>query len=351
MPTLLKNQGAKSRNPQILQGNESNVYINKNEYFFYSNNPEALYSQHMADNGKYLNCVTVSGNGQIYTWHSNQTGQSIKNCILIYNPNSYAVQVKVTNYGLTDDATQTHSDADAWESYYNGQNTSVTVAAGGFANLFLRTIGNNHHFGIVARANIVRSGTSTSASVTLYDLAYFTNSGSANSFATAEPLSKKRARGKGSGFYTTIQFPQLSPTNTDGVGYTIASKYVAAVPDTYNDSFNGVDCSYITDPSGSTTGYLQGAFGQQFQITIPIKNTTGVARKFRIIIGSRGGKAFPFVNYNGGFAKYDPAIDKMTYVDVIETDTIPNNGMTTITFSTLVTAMSSSPYFIGVRTI
>lgn len=351
MPTLLKNQTSVSRSPQILQGNESNVYINKNEYFFYSNNPEGLLSQHMADNGKYLNCVTVSGNGQIYTWHANQTGKTINNCILIYNPNSYAVQVKVTNYGLTDDSTQGKPDADAWEKYYNGQNTSVTVAAGGFANLFLRAIGSNHHFGIVARANIVRSGTNTAASVTLYDLAYFTNSGSANSFAEAEPLSKKRARGKGTGFYTTIQFPQLAPTNKAGVGCTIASKYVATIPNTYNDSFNGVDCSYITDPSVSTTGYLQGAFGQQFQITIPIKNTTGVARKFRIMIGSRGGIVFPFVNYNGGFAKYNTPISKMEYVDVIETDTIPNNGTTTITFSTLVTAMSNAPYFIGVRTI
>jgi len=156
MATLLKSQEAVSRSPQVLSGNESNVYINKSEFFFYSNSPESLYARHMADNGKYLNYVTVSGNGQIYTWHANRTNQTIKNCILIYNPNSYDVQVKITNYGLTDDATQKESDADAWEKYYNGQSTSVTVKAGKYANLFLRSIGSNHHFGIVARANIVK---------------------------------------------------------------------------------------------------------------------------------------------------------------------------------------------------
>jgi len=167
----------------------------------------------------------------------------------------------------------------------------------------------------------------------------------------ADPISSKRARGKGAGFYTTIQFPQLAPTNTNGVGCTIASKYVATISNTYNDSFNGVDCSYITDPSGSTTGYLQGAFGQQFQITIPIKNTTGTARKFRIMIGSRGGVAYPFVNFNGGVAKYIKSISAMTYVDVIETDMIPNGNSAIITLSTVITSMANGPYFIGARTV
>lgn len=351
MAVLLQNQAKQIRTPQVLTASTSNVYLNKSEYLFYSNSPEMLDSTDMADNGKFLNRASVSGNGQIYTWHANGTGRTINSCILIYNPNAYAVTLKVTNYGLTNDSTQSQPDVIAWEKYYNGQSTSVTVAAGGYGNLFLRTIANGNHFGTVARVNIVKQGTATAAAVTLFDLAYFSNSGNAQSFATPDAATTKRTRGKGAGFYTTITLPTLSPTNTDGIGCSFGSKKIGTLANTYDDSFYGADCSVIEDPSGMTSGPLQGAYGQQFQMTIPIKNTTSIARKFRVFIGSRGGVAFPFVNFAGSYAKYTNRIENKYYVDVIETDTIASGSTELVTLSTVITAMSDAPFFIGVRTI
>jgi len=92
-----------------------------------------------------------------------------------------------------------------------------------------------------------------------------------------------------------MTFPVLSPTTSAGHACSIGAT---------SSSFSGAECSYITDPSGSTSGPLQGAFGQQLNITIPIKNVTGSARKFRIFIGSIGEGSYPFVNYAGGISYY-----------------------------------------------
>jgi hypothetical protein len=70
----------------------SSLYVGGG-WFFYSNNPESVYSDDLADNGRWLNRTTVWGSGHIYTWHSNQTGGTINNCILIYNPNTFDIKV------------------------------------------------------------------------------------------------------------------------------------------------------------------------------------------------------------------------------------------------------------------
>ena len=340
MATLLTNlrrEDAVSRSPQLLTSGGS-ASINTNEFFFYSNSPESFDTEALADSGKFLNSVSnLSGTGQIYTWHRNQTGSSIKNWLLFYNPNSYQVTVNVTNYGLTSISDGT--DLNAWKDYYDGNSTSLTIAAGGYANMFLRTIPNNYCFGIIARATIVRSGTSTPAGVTIWDLAYTNNSGNATGFATKEGTTK--ARGSGAGFYTTINAPTLSPANsTNGVGFTIGK---------YSDTFNGNDCSYITDPSGETSGRLAGAYGQQFYVNLPIHNSSSSAKTYRIFIGSTGGGSFPFVYLNGSIAKLTGnAIDAFKYIDVIE-ETVPANQTKTISFSTVVAAMASTPYVIGAR--
>ena len=339
MATLLTSESAVSRSPQLLTSGGS-ASINTNEFFFYSNSPENFSSNALADSGKFLNRVSnLSGTGQIYTWHTNQTGNTIKNCLLFYNPNSYQVTVNVTNYGLTSISEGT--DLNAWKDYYDGNSTSLTIAAGGYANMFLRTIPAGYCFGIVARATIVRSGTSTPAGVTIWDLAYIdsSKSGNATGFATKEGTTK--ARGSGAGFYTTINAPTLSPTNsTNGVGFTIGAD---------TDTFNGNDCSYITDPSGATSGRLAGAYGQQFYVNLPIHNSSSSAQTYRIFIGSTGGGSFPFVYLNGSIAKLTGnAIDAFKYIDVIE-ETVPANQTKTVSFSTVVAAMASTPYVIGAR--
>lgn len=342
MPTLLTNQSPVERSPQIITSGSGTASLNTSEFFFYSNSPETLLNSALADNGKFLNKVSVSGAGQIYTWHQNRTGATINNCILIHNPNPYAVKVSVTNYGLTNTSNTGLPDAYAWESYYNGQSTSCTVPASGYGNLFLSSVPAGRNFAIVARVNITKSGTSTVASVTMYDLAYITNSGNATAFAAADPSTTLRARGKGAGFYATLNFPVVAPTVGTPKGYKFAAT---------SGFFSGAECSNIIDPSGSTSGPLEGGVGQQFFVTIPVKNTTGSARKFRIFIGSNGGYSYPFVNFLGETAKYTNGAEDHNYFDVIETDMIANGATATIQFSTVVTALASTPYFVGVRAL
>lgn len=345
MPVLLTNQEAVQRTLTPLSpspGFTGTAELNTSEFFFYSNSPETLDSSDLADNGKFLNRVSVTGRGQIYTWHHNNVGRTIKNSILIYDSNSFPVKVSVSNYGKTNTSNTGAPDVDAWKSYYDGTSTSVTVAAGGYGNLFLTDIPNRNNFGIIARVNVTNSNTSAAATVTMFDLAYISNSGGGTAFATPDPASSKRLRGLGKGFYAYLQFPTLTPTNTTGCGITIAAK---------TDFFSGDDCSYITDPSGAFSDLLAGAYGQQYNITVPIKNTTGTTRKFRIFIGSRGGNCFPFVNFGNGIASYKSAAAALHYRDVIETDSIGNGATTSISFSTVVTALASTPYLIGARTI
>jgi hypothetical protein len=124
-----------------------------------------LDSGDLADSGRFLNRVTnLQGTGQIYTWHENKAGSTIKNCILVYNPNSYAIKINITHQGFTINSGT--SDTNAWESYYTGTSSSLTVNANGYGNLFLRDIPNARCFGIIARVTIVRNGTTTPAPVT-----------------------------------------------------------------------------------------------------------------------------------------------------------------------------------------
>ena len=44
-------------------------------------------------------------------------------------------------------------------------------------------------------------------------------------------------------------------------------------------------------------------------------------------------------------------LENKYYVDVIETDTIASGSTELVTLSTVITAMSDAPFFIGVRTI
>ncbi len=339
MATLLTGQTGVSRSPQILTSGGS-AGLNTNEFFFYSNSPETLDSTDLADAGCFLNKVTnLQGTGQIYTWHENGVGSTIKNCILVYNPNNYDIKINITNQGLTLN-NNWGSDADAWASYYSGTSSSLTVSSNSYGNLFLRDIPNGYCFGIVARITVVKNGTTTPAPVTLWDLVYTSNSGGGSAFATADPTSTLRARGKGAGFYTTVTCPSITPLDTNGIGITLGAS---------SDTFLGNDCSTITDPSGSTSGKLQGAYGQQFSVTVPIKNSSSTSKTYRIFIGSIGGGSYPFVNYAGTTVKYTSKVTAFKFVDVLE-QVVPANTTTNVTFSMVITAMASTPYVVGVRT-
>jgi hypothetical protein len=343
MATLLSNQSAVARNPVIQPKGTSTVSFNTSsyKYFFYTDNPEAVTTACLADNGKWLNRASVNGNGQVYTWHQNKTGSTINMCLLIYNPNTYGITLNVTNYGTTR-SSSVIPDSAAWANYMAGQSTSTTVAAGGYGTLFLASVPNNYVYGILARINITNSSTGASASATFYDLAYISNSGGATA---AAPVSGSTVRGKAPSHYTTINFAALTPpTGVNGVGYTIGAAY---------DTFSGSDMAYVTDESGQASGSILGCYGQQIIVNLPITNTTGTARNFRIFIGTQAspGKAFPFASIGGSSITYTSGINAGLVRDVIDTGTIANNSTTTVSFTTAVPAVSSTAYIIGVRAV
>lgn len=346
MATLLKNQTAVARTLSPTTTGTGSVYLNPNEFIFYSNNPEEVTSTSLADSYKFLSReYNLGGPGQIYVWHHNNTGLQITHTLLLHNPNSYAVSVKVSNYGLTNTSNTGMPDTDAWVDYYNGLNQTIDIPANSYGHLFTRFIANGNNFGIVARVNIVRKdNASVPAKITIFDLAYRLNESSANSFALTDPATELRRRGQGKGFYCTMTFPTTAPTNTTGIGYSYAA--------TANTFFGGKELPFIQDAGGSAaaTGNLEGGYGMQFNITIPIRNSTSTNQTYRIFIGSRAGNCIPFVNFNGDFAKYNNIIrDGFKYSDVIETDVIAPGQTKSYTFSTVVPALSDTPYMVGVR--
>lgn len=226
---------------------------------------------------------------------------------------------------------------------------SVQVSAGGYGNLFVGNVSNGHTYGIIARISITKTDGSAipaaNSGATLWDLAYLSKSDSAIKFAMADNLSTKRARGRGAGFYVTINAPTLSPTNADGVGFWIGAS---------DDNFSGADCSQITDyaPSdrGNTSGRLQGAYGQQFNISVPIRNIFSTIKTFRIMIGTMATEGSPFAYYNGDVAYYTGLYSNKYFIDVMEV-TVSANATSTVTFTTVVPNCTSTSYLIGARTV
>ncbi|UUZ83507.1 hypothetical protein LJK88_06510 [Paenibacillus sp. P26] len=206
--------------------------------------------------------------------------------------------------------------------------------------MFLQTnipAGNN--FGVVARTSIRNANTSASASAYFYDLAYISDSGNASQFASTVG---SHSRGHAGAFYNTFYFDTIAPTDRiNGMAYTVGGS---------GDTFSGSDRVYVWDdaPSsqGNMSGPLDGNFGIQMDIHLPIKNNLGYDSDFRVFIGSIGGYAFPFANMNGISAQYF-WVPPFQYVDVIDTGTIKAGGSYTASFFAVVPAVSSAPWVIG----
>ncbi|MFB9329180.1 hypothetical protein ACFFSY_24865 [Paenibacillus aurantiacus] len=345
-PTLLSNQSSVKRSPSFsLTGTAS-----LSGYLFYSQSPETIDATDLADAGKWLNKNAVSGSGQVYTWHNNAAGATITNHILIYNPSSTdTIVVTSSNYGTSNN---TDTDSLAWKDYltYGRAAKTVEIGPGNYGSLFSQSIVSGANFGIVARTNVTKKGTSTAASAIFYDIAYKdpAKSGNASAYATADPSSSLRKRGLGNGYYTTLRLPVISPTeSTNGIAFKFGAT---------GDSFNGADMPYITDdaPStaGNTSGNVAGSYGQQFDISFVVQNTTSVARSFRVYAGSIGGTSYPFT-YMGGNMSYYPTYSSgapgFYFKDIIDTGVLQPGASTTVSFFYTVPAMSSAPNVIGVR--
>ncbi|AFS77126.1 hypothetical protein Curi_c00440 [Gottschalkia acidurici 9a] len=316
--------------------NNSSVHFS-NEYLFYSNSPETFDSSALADYGKWLFKGDVEGSGQVYTWHVNKTGRRITSCLLIYNPNSFEITVTSTNRGLTNNSGE--PDTEAWKSYFLGSRSeSITIAPYGYGTLFQQSVANGRVFGIVARTNVTRRGSSTPAKAVFYDLAYDTNSGGANSYAIAQ---SSHQRGVGNSFYTTFYFNELNITSSGPQAYSIGSG---------DDTFYGEDMVTIVDEN-RVPNPLLGNFGQQLEVNLPIKNSTGSSGTFYVFLGSRGGVCNPIVSLDGSvhYKNWVGNEDYMRAVDMINVGYLANGQATTVRFHTAVSGMSNTPYVIGVR--
>lgn len=191
MATLIHNSTPTSRTP-TFKTTGCSTYRNTNERFFFSNEPEEVHYAHLADSGKWLNRGTVDGTVQVYTWHHNRVeiegvGKNITSTLLIYNPNSFSVDITISNQGLTHMIVPNNafSDYEAWINYINSSTTTINIPSGQYYNLFKRQITFDYAYGIVAKLQIKRSGTSTSAGVVLFDLSYYDESKSGNATACA----------------------------------------------------------------------------------------------------------------------------------------------------------------------
>lgn len=344
MATVITGQPAVARNPNLAPKGLSKVVSKAGNYVFYSDNPESVDASDLADAGKWLNRDTVTGSGFVYLWHHNASGSTIQHGLYIYNPNNYAIKVETNNYGLTNHVGE--PDVVAWEEYFTWKPTlSVVINPLSYGLLFpARTILAGRNFGILGKTNVTNNSTGAAASAVLYDLVWNTNSSGATAFAATNSPSMRR--GKGPSYYNTLEFDTIAPTTTDGIFYHIAGSI--AHPGTFGTD----DIPLITDPSGAVSGLLEGGFGQHYFIKMTVRNTTGVARKFRIFLGRTGGfHIFPIVNMGGVTARGSGWTSGGTYVDLIETATIPHGNSETFSFNTAVPAMSTTPLRIGARII
>ena len=328
--------------------NDSSVTLGGG-FLFYSNNPESVNTAALAENGRYLNRATVTGSGQVYTWHVNKTGRAISNSLHIINENNFPIRISVNTRALTNHALR--SDNDAWITFWGGSGaTTITIQAGGSSSLFIQNnISNDNVFGIIGRINITHTSVSP-APETLHDVAYIANPSGAGEFAEiqgsgSDPGSKRRGFAN-SGFWQTMNFHTLSPNDLNGSFYTISK---------YDATFSGEDLVQINDPSGATSGGLAGSYGCQININLKIHNTDPIARNFRIYLASRGGLCFPCFHYNNGRFRFGARgtwghIPAFQAIDIIEVN-INRNVTMTVPFQIVVPAVASTPYVIGARLI
>lgn len=312
----------------------------KEGFLFYCDRPEPVMLEDLADSGKWLNKADVKGVGQVYSWHKNETNNDIKSCLLIHNPNSFDVTIDVKRYGLTE--ITDGPDTKAWEEFLKGSNsTKIDVKANSFSNLFLRGIKKSKIFGSIAELEIVKKGTIEEATVTLYDLAYIKDekSGNGSAYATSDA---RHLRGVGSTYGTVLSPSTIEIINT-------AKVLEIGCP---RSSFYEKELIKVMDESTDTSSILLGCFGQQIDVSLIVKNSSGSTGNFKIFMGSKGGPSHPVFKLDDGSSHYRNWVSSdnvQRAADLIDIGTINNGESKMINFSFAVSGMGSAPFIIGVR--
>ncbi|HEX3012573.1 MAG TPA: hypothetical protein VHQ70_11210 [Syntrophomonadaceae bacterium] len=307
-------------------------------FFFYSNNPEYIYDCALADHGYWLNRAEVSGNGQVYIWHSNGLDRTIKSVLSISNPNSSSILIESNQYGLTNGL---HcSDADAWNSYLTANQTGISleVKPGQTVQLFKQSVEPNNNFGVVAAINITDLNGKPAKAV-LKDIAYRFESMGTFKYAGSDGSS--RNRGAGSCYQNTITFNPVALTGNNYFAYSLGS---------VNDSLDGKDLLKIKDGSNNTESLIAGNYGQIMTINIPIKNNYRADQNFGIFIGSIGGYSYPFVQLKETSFVSSP-VKPFTSRNMIQSGKIDFGSAKTVSFNLVIPALSSTPLIIGVHPI
>ncbi|MFC4775815.1 hypothetical protein ACFO9Q_03355 [Paenibacillus sp. GCM10023252] len=341
MASLITGSTAVSRSPEWASKGTSTV-SKGGGYVFFSDNPEAVDSTDLVDAGKWLNKDTVSGAGFVYLWHHNTTGAPLKHALLVYNPNNFAIKVTSSNHGITNASGD--SDSSAWLDYFSGTVTQAPVVINptSFGVLFQQNINTGNNFGIIAKTNVTNNSTSAAASASFYDVAWVNSYIGATGYAAKKSATMRR--GKGPTYYNTISLAAISPSDSvNGVAYQICGST------DYPGVFGTDDLVYITDPAGVCSGLNHGSYGQQMAVTLKVKNTYSTAKNFKIYMGKTGpGFSFPLINMAGVSLSYKWKAGN-TYVDMIDTGSVPANSEVTVSFFLVIPAVSSTPFVIGAR--
>lgn len=343
MPSLLSFLNPTQAFPAPIKGGSVS---NNQKFFFYCNYPEKVVNSSRADGGysKYLASETVTGEGHVYSWHHNITGMTVKHAMLVVNDSlTNTLSVDVINQGTTSCTLSVANDLSGWASYLSQKlSQTFTVLPGKFICLFEHTVNSDCCSGIIGHIKI------TGGSARLQDVFY-----SAAPTIVPSSLAPK---------YDNYDDNRVRGLSTAGYVFTLTTPLINAYGNTHTEmavigkpsegSFNDADMSTIAGKR------LIGCYGQIMNFKMQVGNNSGVAKKLRIGMASRGGVGYylagftsdaTFTNAHTIYTKPTPSTPH-EYVDIIETDTINPGYSQTINFFTVITGGSTAPYALSVRT-
>lgn len=311
-------------------------------FFFYSNNPEEIKKESWADNGYWLNRAEVSGQGQVYVWHTNGSNETITSVLYIQNNNKKEdITITINKYGLTNCKNST--DIPAWDTYFNQKQERIiqTLKPGQFIELLPQNVAPDCNFGIIAEVNITDKA-GNPATALMDDRVYYKESLKNRAYRYAKlDNSRNRCRGIGDAYQSNITFDTVTMSEDTYTAFSIGA---------LDDSLKGKDLVNITDLDTKKDTLLEGSYGEIITITIPVKNDYKAYQNFGIFIGSIGGHSFPFVKMEKT-SIIDTYVKPFKAYDMVQTGHMPLDTTQTVTFSLVIPALSSTPLVIGVHPI